>query len=157
MLALAFALSFIQTPEMPFGGNISLAALPLVVFAMRHGVKSGAFTGLLFGVLNAIFHPTHGGIIGSIVLDFLVAGTAFGLAGAFSKWYLGLALAYVVNYLAHFFSGVLFFGQYAPESQGVWLYSLIYNASYVVPEAIVLFVAVFALKKWSRLFEKKDV
>lgn len=37
----------------------------------------------------------------------------------------------------HFLSGVWFFGQYAPEGTAVWMYSLVYNAQYIVPEIII--------------------
>ena len=41
-------------------------------------------------------------------------------------------------------SGVVFFGQNAPAGQPVWLYSLLYNLSYMVP-SIVLCMAVAAV------------
>lgn len=39
--------------------------------------------------------------------------------------------------LCHILSGVWFFGQYAPEGTSVWMYSLVYNAQYIVPEIII--------------------
>jgi len=37
----------------------------------------------------------------------------------------------------HFLSGVWFFGQYAPEGTPAWLYSLTYNAQFMLPEIII--------------------
>ena len=37
---------------------------------------------------------------------------------------------------AHFLSGVVFFAEYA-NGQNVLLYSLIYNASYILPDALI--------------------
>jgi thiamine transporter len=37
----------------------------------------------------------------------------------------------------HVVSGVLFFAEYAPEGQPVILYSVIYNATYMLPSALV--------------------
>jgi thiamine transporter len=36
-----------------------------------------------------------------------------------------------------FVSGIIFFGANAPEGQPVWLYSLVYNLSYIVPSLVV--------------------
>ena len=35
-----------------------------------------------------------------------------------------------------FLSGIIFFGAYAPQGQAVWLYSLLYNLSYLVPSLV---------------------
>jgi len=42
---------------------------------------------------------------------------------------------------AHFVSGIVFFGAYAPAGQPVALYSLIYNATYMGPSAALCLVA----------------
>lgn len=39
--------------------------------------------------------------------------------------------------LCHFLSGVWFFGHFAPEGTPAWVYSLGYNAQYIVPEIII--------------------
>ena len=37
-------------------------------------------------------------------------------------------------------SGIVFFGHYAPEGTPVLVYSLGYNATYIVPEAVVTII-----------------
>ena len=46
----------------------------------------------------------------------------------------------------HFISGVFAFGAFAPEGQPVWIYSLGYQAGYVLPDiAIAVVVGALAL------------
>ena len=49
------------------------------------------------------------------------------------------------RFLAHFVSGVVFFGQNAPAGQPVALYSALYNISYVGPSIVICAVAVLIL------------
>lgn len=49
---------------------------------------------------------------------------------------LGTLLACVVRFLCHFISGVTVWASYAGDMP-VWLYSLTYNATYMIPETIV--------------------
>jgi thiamine transporter len=54
----------------------------------------------------------------------------------------GIVLGNVLRLAAHFISGWVFFAEYAPEGQPVWLYSLSYNATYVIPETIACILLV---------------
>ena len=46
---------------------------------------------------------------------------------------------------AHWLSGMVFFAQNAPQGQPVWLYSLIYNASYLLPSLVISAAATVAV------------
>ncbi len=45
-----------------------------------------------------------------------------------------------IVFTLHFISGLVFFGQYAPPGQSVWVYSAVYNAGYVAPQALLSLV-----------------
>ena len=51
--------------------------------------------------------------------------------------YLGAVLAFAARFLCHYISGVVFFGSYAPPDTSPYLYSLVFNATYLVPEAVI--------------------
>lgn len=53
----------------------------------------------------------------------------------------------MLRYLCSFLSGILIWGAYAPENMPVWLYSLTYNGSYMIPEAILSTVVAIILVK----------
>ena len=61
-----------------------------------------------------------------------------GLAGlSRSRIYLGTAAAFLTRFLCHFISGFVFFGSYAPAGTSPITYSLIFNATYLIPEFII--------------------
>jgi thiamine transporter len=73
----------------------------------------------------------------------------FGLCLSIAAYALLLAAAVLAGagarFLAHFFSGWIFFAEYAPAGQPVWLYSLGYQAAYMVPETIITYIVLFYL------------
>jgi len=55
----------------------------------------------------------------------------------------GILLGVFLRYVSSVISGVVVFASYAPEGQNPLIYSLIYNASYMLPE-MLLTIAAFA-------------
>ena len=54
MLALALALNAVKLFELPNGGSVDLAMIPVFVFALRWGVGWGLMEGFLFGLLQML-------------------------------------------------------------------------------------------------------
>lgn len=147
MAAMAYVLDFVQFSGFwPQGGSVSLVMIPLVVLSFRRGVAAGVLAGLIVGIVKLLFggymvHPVQ------IVLDYPLPYALLGLAGLFhrgregapplSTVLAGVALAGGLSFVSHFVSGVVWFGEYAPEGMNVWVYSLVYNLSYIVPEIII--------------------
>ena len=174
-VAMSFALSYIRILKMPFGGSITFASmLPLMLFAYMFGSRKGVIAGLVYGCLQAIqdpyvVHPAQ------FVLDYLVAFSALGLTGmirnfnlfksnARAQFALGATIAGVLRYVAHFFSGAFAFGSFGAWYTEYWagfgnayVYSLIYNALYVVPEIIIVLVIgvlLFSSKNFTKQVER---
>ena len=87
------------------------------------------------------------------LLDYPIAFAALGLAG-FLRAYplLGVTLGIVGRFLAHFASGVWFFWMYAPEGVSPFIYSAVYNGSYLIVELVLSLVIIYILQK-RRLLE----
>ena len=91
----------------------------------------------------------------SILLDYIVGYGIIGICGYFKDTTIGLfsgsLLAMVLRWCSTVVSGAVVFASYAPEGQNPWIYSMIYNASYMIPNAIiniaVLMIVYKALKK----------
>lgn len=136
-VALSLALSFIKLFALPQGGSVSLGMLPIFIFAIRRGGAAGISAGLATGILKLflggyVVHPLQA------LLDYPVANALLGTAGFLkTNRYFGVAVATLLNLSASVLSGVIFFSQYAPEGMNVWLYSILYNASVVIPESII--------------------
>lgn len=150
---MSVALSFIKLFSMPQGGSVSLAALPLLIFALRRGAGPGFTAGFVTGVLRLflgayIIHPAQA------LLDYPLAYAALGFAGFFPhKKYFGVVCALLLNMAAAVLSGVVFFSSYAPQGTNVWLYSTVYNGTTVIPEIAISCFLIYFL--WPRL-EKID-
>ena len=80
-VAAAQVLSMLKLWEMPWGGSVTLAMIPILLYAVRWGLGPGLLAGFVFGVLQFAFDG--GFAIGwqSIVGDYLVAFTVLGFAG----------------------------------------------------------------------------
>jgi thiamine transporter len=60
---------------------------------------------------------------------------------------ISVLLGALLRLITHVFSGVIFFSQYAPEGTNVWIYSIIYNASFIIPSLIVCYIIIAIFKK----------
>ncbi len=150
-IALAQILSFIKY-EMPYGGSVTLGSMvPIIIFAIRWGTKRGILVGLVHGFLQFAlgthfsYHPL------GIFLDYIFAFGCLGLAGIFKKnlffILLSTALAMLGRFAFHFLSGIILWYTYAPKGMNIYLYSLIYNGQYMMPELIITSVIISALYK----------
>lgn len=153
LLAVAVVLDALAGLYSPFryGGSISPAMLPIFLLAVRHGWKRGLAAGFLFGVLQSLVGMALGNFyflsLAQYALDYLVAFTVLGVAGIFPKalknpWALGggILFASFLRYLAHGFSGVVFWAEYATVPN-VWFYSFVlYNLPYMAASAALCLV-----------------
>lgn len=154
-LGLAIVLGFFNLFTMPQGGSISLAALPIIVFAMRNGWKSGAFVGLIYGVLQLIIGPIYSVHPVSIIFDYLLVGAVLGLIinnHNNIKFIARFAIVFIIRYFSYVLSGVIVFASYAGD-QNPLIYSLAYN-TYALVEMAVVLVVILILKNFSPIFKK---
>jgi len=147
-VALATALSFIIIYTLPQGGAITAGSMvPILWLALRRGPKIGLFAGAVYGIIQLAVFPF---IIDPIqgFMDYPLAFGVLGLAGFFRKQpSIGVVIGITGRFLVHFISGVVYWAPiYAPELNP-WVYSAIYNGSYLVPELIVSGFIIYLLQK----------
>lgn len=58
---------------------------------------------------------------------------------------LGVTVALVVRFISHFISGAIVFAVFCPDGWNVYLYSLAYNGSYMLPELIITVIGAILL------------
>jgi thiamine transporter len=143
----------IKLPGITQGGSISLSMVPIVVLALLRGPVVGLICGALCGGIDMMIEPHIYGWWQPF-MDYILAYSFVGAAGFFSApvqklldkgktvsslSFIGLAavLGPALRLIIHVLSGVLFFREYVPEGQNMWIYSIVYNASYMVPATIV--------------------
>lgn len=153
MLALASILSQIKIYELPQGGSITLGSMiPIFIFALRWGYKSGLIVGALYGFIQmllggSIFSPLQA------IIDYPLAFASLGIAGlanfkdsSFVKIILSIIFAGLLRTFFHVLSGVVFFYEYAGD-QNPLMYSLSYNGSFMLVELIMAIVIIRIIYK----------
>ena len=160
MIALSTVLAMLKLIDMPYGGSVTFAQmLPILIYAYRHGPKYGmgaALTAsviqLLLGLENFSYLPlvTWYSIVVLALLDYVIAYSAFGMVGFLKKkmdyrkaMLVGAVAASFVRYLCHVVSGFTAWGAFEIPDGAVLLYSIGYNATYMIPETIVLCAATY--------------
>lgn len=152
MIALAQILSYVKIYEHPYGGSVTLGSMiPIIIFAIRWGSKPGILVGLVYGFLQFAlgtkfsYHPL------GIFLDYIFAFGTLGLAGLFKKNIASIigsiSIAMFGRFIFHFLSGVILWYTYAPEGMNIYLYSLVYNGGYLLPELVISAVIICAIYK----------
>ena len=162
MIALSTVLAMLKLIDMPYGGSVTFAQmLPILIFAYRHGPKYGmgaalvaSMIQLLLGFENFSYLPlvTWYSVIVLALLDYVIAYSSFGIVGFFKKKFnyptammIGAISASVIRYLCHVISGFTAWCAFEIPTGAVLLYSIGYNATYMIPETIVLAAATYYL------------
>jgi len=154
-VALAAALHYLSRLYLPFfhlpeGGSITAGSMvPILWFALRRGLRWGLEAGIIFGLVDLALPGSYFKRDAfEILLDYPLAFGALGLAGAFKKRpVIGVGVGIAGRFVFHFISGVVFFYMYAWPGWNHVLYSIVYNATYLVPEFIISAPIIFALAK----------
>ena len=159
LLAFATALSLFKIVDLPYGGSVTVASmLPVVIIAYRHGLGYGLVSGAIYGVIQQLlglktlsYVTTWQSILAVILLDYVAAFMVIGLAGIFRKpvknqaaaMTFGALFVCVLRYACHVISGATVWAGLSIPTAGALVYSFAYNATYMVPETIVLAVAAY--------------
>ena len=173
-IALATILSFLPVYKMPMGGSVTLASmLPILFIGVKFGYKWGLgastvymFIQLLQALIEGnvfIYCVNAGAVIVCLLFDYVVPFAVLGLS-AFAKpktnesfnivkTCITFGVLIFIRFICHFITGVVIWGQWAPEGMGKFVYSLLYNGQYMLPELIIT-VVVAALLMSSKQIEK---
>ena len=177
MLAIGTVLSmFTFSGPWALGGGITFCSmLPLVIVSHRYGCKWGLFTAFVYsllqmilGIQNVQYATSAGMAIAIILLDYVIAFSVVGLSAMFNgviknrlvSLEVGIIFTFLIRLLGHFLSGVLTWEVPWPNGPGwaapVW--SIAYNASYMIPEIIITgVVAGLLFKPLNRYFTGADL
>lgn len=167
MVALATVLSYIRVYKLAWGGSITLLSmLPIVVFSIKRGLKSGLAVSFVYslvqlfqGITDGLFGWGLSGamLVGCILFDYIFAFTVLGLAGIFRKkgligWIVGIVIAMTLRYACHTMTGIVIWKSLGPLWDGFtpdsfWIYSLLYNGSYMIPEIIFTTIGAILMLK----------
>jgi len=166
MIALAAVFSLLRFP--PFridlwanGGSIDFVMVPIIILGWRRGFKWAIPAGLALGLVECLIGGGIGWGLPSVLLDYVLAFGAVGVAGFFrnEKWglYAGAVAASVARFVIHFVAGVTIWKLAVGDSvelfgmsfggDTAYLYSLVYNGSYMLGNMLIALAVVLLLSK----------
>lgn len=170
LVAAAVVISFLQIPWFwANGGSISFVAVPLVLIGYRHGIGWGFGACMAYGLVDCIIGGGIGWGIVSVILDYVLAYGAIGIAGLFrGKGLLSLELGVLAGNLArfavHFVAGITAWKIAVGDTEEIFgmtfgadmsvVYSILYNGSYMLPNLILSLVAMPLLYPAIKKIEK---
>lgn len=155
LLALAFVLSYVKFYELGDGGGLTLLSmLPICLISIKFGLGWGLGSAFIYSLIQLFIDLpkamgwglTPAAWVGVILFDYLIAFTALGLAGLFRKkgrggFCLGIVLALCGRYLSSILSGAIVWHSVGKiiglNLTNTWLYSVVYNGVYMIPEIIL--------------------
>ncbi len=159
-IALAIGLSYLKIPIGMtfggFGGSVDLVMIPLIIAAYRWGLGWGLGAGLVFGTLKFFFAGGAAVNWQSMLLDYSVAYMFVGFAGLFrrrkGRMWLAALVGCLGRFLIHFISGITIYAMYMEDIFGLtmtntWVYSALYNGSYMLPNTILAVILCALLEK----------
>ena len=152
MISLSAVLFMVKLYVYPQGGEVTLGSMvPILLLSLRRGARVGLVSGVLFSFIVLylepfVYYPAQG------VLDYPLAFGSLGIAGLLRHQGLrgalaGTALGIGARFLCHFVSGIVFFVSYVPIGMDPYIYSAIYNASYLLPELAISATVITVLVK----------
>ena len=185
--------------NLPFGGGFTIASmLPIIIVAYMYGTKWGLLTAFAYSILqmllgfntvSAFFLPGDSQMLWwravlVIFIDYILAYSVLGLGGVFRKKFetkkaivLGSIFAISLRYIAHIFSGAIFFGTWAEwffTQDGFYswgqkiletfsgaslatVYSIIYNGTYMIPEIVITAIVACFVARVSQIKIKDEI
>lgn len=140
--------AFIPFLQLPYGGRVSMAMLPLFVIVYRHGVKLGMYSGAIYGLLNLMLDAQiwHWA---SVFLDYVIAFGLIGVSGLIylvmpknlKSFLLSVLIGMTLRFISSYVSGVVLFAEWMPESfDNIYWYSFVYNIYYMLPSMILIMI-----------------
>ncbi len=161
MISLATVLSIFKIIDMPYGGSVTIASmLPMIILAYRYGIFWGIGSGAVYAVLQQLlglstlsYVTGWQSTVAVILLDYIVAFTVVGLGGVFKKVFssqknaliAGSALVMILRYVCHVISGATVWAGLSIPDSAALLYSFSYNATYMLPETVILIAVAYYL------------
>ena len=164
-VAMSFTLAVLKAPIFAqTGGSVTLASfVPIMIYAYAFGPTKGFVVGLIHGLLNFIEDPY---ILNpaTFVFDYLLAFMSVGVMGFFGKMrreergvlpvVLGAVCVFAIRFISHLLSGMIFFDAFGASSgfpawasSNAFIYSFIYQCTYIPADALIATMILFFLAK----------
>ena len=149
-LVLDYIKSFIPFLNMPSGGSINIALIPIVICSFKLDYKAGFIAGFLWWLVSSLLGLNNYFIsVAQYLMDYILPSIIPGLCSVFYKkknnfeMIMGIIVCMTIRTLCVVISGAIFWpGDVASNSLAAWSASLVYNLPYSLITTIVLAISV---------------
>ena len=164
MVALSTALSYVKVWQMPLGGAVTLLSMvPICTVGLMYGPVKALPACFVYSVIQMLQGGAFGWgltptvLIVCLLFDYIVPFTGMALAGLCYKGkaplpLVGVIAALVFRFACHFLTGVTIWSSLEVYGNP-WIYSLVYNGTYLLPE-LLFTLGAFALLFYTKVFDQ---
>jgi len=154
-ITLDFVKSYIPFLNMPSGGSINIALIPIVFGSFHLGFKNGITIGFLWWLITSLLGLNNYFIcVPQYIVDYVLPSVIMGFCAIFYRKKnlleieLGIFLIMLIRTCLLCLSGAIYWpGELASGSSAAWIASCIYNIPYSLASAIMLMIIVPLLIK----------
>ncbi|MBR5439915.1 MAG: energy-coupled thiamine transporter ThiT [Clostridia bacterium] len=162
-IATSFVLSFIKVKPVTYGGSITLCSMfAISLFAYCFGFLPALLVGIIYGFLQFFEGGAYIFNLATFFLDYIFAFSSIVMMPLARKLFkgnkafiIGLSLTFLLRFIFHFTSGILYFvngGIWANLPQdNAFIYSLLYQVTYLVPDYLLCLIVTLVLSKTKTL------
>ena len=155
LIAAAQVLSYLKLYTLPNGGSLTPAMFPILLYGLRWGLGKGLMAGFVFGLMQLLFDGAYAWGWQSMILDYLLAFTVLGFGGIYRRrvphqgtaLVLGAVTTGAMRYVLHVIAGCTVWAGLSIPTEAALVYSLAYNATYMVPETLVTALGAWYLSR----------
>ena len=141
--------------NMPSGGSINIALIPVFVASFHLGVEDGIIIGLLWWLISFALGLNKWFVcLPQYVLDYIIPSGIIGISSIFYKkknvkeMCFGIVLTMIIRTISIIISGAIYWpGELASGSKAAWVYSLTYNLPYSLATMIMLLITIPTITK----------
>ena len=150
-IALDIIKEFIPFLNMPSGGSINIALIPITLCSFHLGIKDGLLVGILWFVVSSLIGLNKYFVsFGQIVFDYIIPSIIMGLSSIFYRRKklieieLGILLMMIIRTFSICLSGAVYWfdAALAKGSTEAWIFSLTYNLPYSLLTTLMLLIVI---------------
>lgn len=152
-IVLDYIKTFIPFLNMPSGGSINIALIPIVICSFHLGIFCSMICGLIWWILSSMFglNPYFISII-QYLLDYIIPSVIVGIASIFYhkknifEIEMGIVIMMLIRTVSIVISGAIYWpGQLSSGSLAAWTASIVYNLPYSLATLIMLLIIIPSL------------
>lgn len=150
-IALDITKEFMPFLNMPSGGSVNIALIPIALSSFHLGNRSGILVGLLWFTISSLIGLNKYFVsFGQIIFDYIIPSIILGASAIFYKKRkfieveMGILLMMIIRTFSIVLSGAVYWfdSSTASGSYEAWIGSIVYNLPYSLATLVMLMIVI---------------